>query len=65
MFTIYNLDTLQVVSTIKARTAEIAYRNANLKVDQLNATFKCDSYVFDDTCEHGTAFDLCIHCVTL
>ena len=57
VFTIYRTDTRQKFRTITARTPEIAYRRAEAicrRGDRHDRRFQ-----FDDTCAHGTAYDIC------
>lgn len=56
MFTIYKPNTGTVYSTVTARTRDIAYLKAERICERFGGG---DTLVFDDTCDHGTAYDLC------
>lgn len=56
MFTIYNPRTREVRTTITARTREIAYEKADRICNRIGGG---TTLMFDDTCDHGTAFELC------
>lgn len=59
MFTIYNPATREVRTTITARTRDIAYNRADRICRRPSGG---NTLVFDDTCEHSTAYDLCPAC---
>lgn len=59
MFTVFNATTREVRTTVTARSREIAYAKAERICDRLGGG---STLIFDDTCDHGTAYELCGEC---